>query len=313
GNPKLAELLAVGAIRAGADAVKYQLVFADELAVPDYAYYNLFKSLEMETAVWEHVVELIRLDHKKVYFDVYGDKSLDLAQQLGASGVKISTTDFYNTSLVKKAIASFKQVFISMGGIPIEEVDELIRNVKMESHVTFMYGFQAEPTQIEDNNLLRIPEIKKRYPQMPIGFMDHTLGSADEALYLPIMAMSLGATCIEKHITLDPVLQIEDYISALEPCRFGRFVQTIRTMEKALGRLDLILTPKEKEYRNKAGKVVVAKRDLKIGEIVKETDLALKRVKGGGTLDCFRRISEVLGKQIAQDVPINYPITKGVL
>ena len=65
GNQKLAELLTLGAVRSGADAVKFQLVLADELAVPTYEYYDLFKSLEMEFSVWEHVVELIRAEQKK--------------------------------------------------------------------------------------------------------------------------------------------------------------------------------------------------------------------------------------------------------
>lgn len=312
GNPKLAELLALGAIRAGADAIKYQLVFADELAIPEYPYYDLFKSLEMDETAWSHIVALVRSEQRKVYFDVYGDKSLGLAKKLGASGVKISTTDFYNEQLIKQAIASFERVYISIGGVPIEEIDELIHNLTLESHAILMYGFQAEPTPIEENNILRIPEIKKRYPHIPIGFMDHSLGVSEEAFYLTLMVASLGIACIEKHITLDHLLQIEDYISALEPSRFKRFVQMIRTMEKALGSSELILTTKEEEYKNKAGKVVVAKRNLQAGEILQESDLVLKRVSVDGTLDCFRKISAVLGKKITQNVSINLPITKGL-
>ena len=126
GDPKLAELLALGAVRSGADAVKFQLVIADELAVPTYEYYGLFKSLEMKISVWEQIKELIRKENKKLYFDIYGDLSLELAEQLKSSGVKISTSDFYNKSLIKKAIATFDKVFISIGGVPAEELDELV-------------------------------------------------------------------------------------------------------------------------------------------------------------------------------------------
>jgi len=313
GNPKLAELLALGAIKSAADAVKYQLVFADELAIADYPYYDLFKSLEMDEAAWGHIVALVRSENRKIYFDVYGDKSLSLARKLDVSGVKISTTDFYNQPLLRQAIASFRQVFISIGGVAIDELDEFVHTLKKANNVTLMYGFQAEPTPIEENNLFRIVELKKRYPYMPIGFMDHSLGVSEEAFYLPVMAAGLGVSCIEKHITLDPLLQIEDYISALEPARFEKFVNIIRKMEKALGNPELVLTAMEKDYKNKAGKVVVAKRDMQAGEVLKEDDLTLKRVSTDGSPNCFRRISYVLEKTLKDTVLLDCPITKEIV
>jgi N,N'-diacetyllegionaminate synthase len=311
GDAKLAELLALGAVRSGADAVKYQLVFADELCVPSYQYYDLFKSLEMEQSVWESTTEIIQSNKKKVYFDIYGEKSLDLAIELNAYGVKVSTTDFYNTPLIKSAIENFNKVFISVGGVPIDDVDKLFDEIKpVEHQVTLMYGFQAEPTPIEENNLLRIPELLSRYPNLSVGFMDHSSGESDEALYLPLMAVSLGVSYIEKHLTLDPILQIEDYISALEPQRFEKFVNLMKTMELALGISSFDITEKEQVYKNLAGKVVVSKRDIKMGEILQEKDLVLKRVSTDGSPNSFRQINELLGKKIENDILYNSPITK---
>jgi sialic acid synthase SpsE len=314
GNPKLAELLALGSIRSGADSVKYQLVFADELCVPSYPYYDLFKSLEMDDSVWRDVVKLIHAENKNVYFDIYGDISLKLASELEVHGVKVSTTDFYNTSLIKRAIKIFKKVFISIGGVPIEDVDELIKDIKpAENQVTLMYGFQAEPTPIGENNLSRIPEFMKRYPSVSVGFMDHSSGNDDEALYLPIMAASLGVKTVEKHITLDRILQIEDYISALEPSRFGKFVDTIRKMEPALGCSSFELTEKEQKYKSLAGKVVVVNRDMRRGEIIQNSDLTLKRVSTDGSPECYRRTEELTGKQLKKDLLFNTPVTKEII
>ena len=310
GTPKLAELLALGAVRSGADAVKFQLVLADELAVPTYEYYDLFKSLEMDISVWERIVELIKDSQKKVYFDIYGDLSLELAKQLGASGVKISTTDFYNKPLVRKAIASFDKVFISIGGVSAEELDELVQTLGETTHVSLMYGFQAEPTPTEENNLLRLAEFRKLYPNISLGFMDHSLGTSDEAFYLPLMALSLGVAYIEKHITLDPILQIEDYISALEPAKFEKFVSIVRQMEPALGMSELRLTEKELRYKSLAGKVVVAKRKILAGTKLQEEDLVLKRVGTDGSADCYRSIDEILGMVVQHNVSVNSPITR---
>jgi len=313
GNAKLAELLALGAIRAGADAVKYQLVFADELCTVDYPYYDFFKSLEMDEAVWEQVVSLGKASNKQVYFDVYGDRSLCLAKKLGATGVKISTTDFYNQTLIDEAFKTFARVFISIGGVALDELDEMLATVVEAVDLTLMHGFQAEPTPIEENNLLRIATLKARYPNISIGFMDHSLGSSEEAFYLPLMAVSLGATCIEKHITLDPLLEIEDCISALEPQRYKKFVEIIHKMEQARGSSDLVLTTKEMEYKSKAGKVVVAKRDLKAGEILRQEDLTLKRAYTDGSPNCLRKLLDLSGKVLKQDVMMDSPLTKEMI
>ncbi len=313
GNPKLAKLLAQGAVGAGAEAVKYQLVFAEELCVKKYPYYDFFRSLEMENSAWMDIANFIRAKKRKIYFDIYGNKSLSLAKELGASGVKISTTDFYNQPLVELAIKSFKQVFISIAGVPLKELDELARRLKKARHATLMYGFQADPTPIEENNLSRIHEFKKRYPHLSLGFMDHTSGVSENAVYLPLMALALGVDCIEKHITLDPVLKLEDHISALEPARFERFVRLIRELEPALGSPALTLTAKEKEYKNKAGKVVVSARKIREGEVLTSGVLALKRVSTSGSPDSFRKISDVLGKKLKMDVSSDTPITKGLV
>lgn len=310
GNPKLAHLLAQGAVASGADAVKYQLVFAEELCTRDYPYYGLFKSLEMDESAWADVSNFIHKKKKKLYFDIYGDKSFDLARRLNAEGVKISAADFYNEPLIKSAVASFERVFISIAGVPINELDDLARDLKGSAHVTFMYGFQAEPTPVEENNLLRITELKRRYPHVSFGFMDHSLGSSDEAFYLPLMAAALGVSCIEKHITLDYLLKIEDYISALEPARFEKFVGIIRKMEAALGKPDLLLTPKEKEYKAKAGKVVVARRDICAGKVLSADDLTLKRVSLDGPPGSFRKISDVAGKKMKRPALSDASITK---
>jgi sialic acid synthase SpsE len=314
GNPKLSELLALAAVRSDADAVKYQIIFADELAIPEYQYYDLFKSLEMGIEIWQNIVNIVHSQNKKMYFDVFGDLSLELAKSIGADGIKISTTDFYNTPLINRAIENFNKVFISVGGVPIDDIDELVNQLNYkEDQITLMYGFQAEPTPIEENNLLRIPEFKKRYPNLSIGFMDHSDGGNDEAFYLPLMAVSLGVSQIEKHITLDRILEIEDFVSALDPERFKKFVAIVKMMESSLGKAVFDLTAKEQKYKNLAGKVVVAKCAINEGEILKEKNLTMKRVSVDGSHGCFRKVSQVLGKKISKSALKNSPITQDLI
>jgi len=313
GNPKLAELLVKGAIAADADSIKIQLIFADELCVPAYPYYDLFKSLEMDDEIWTGLVQRIHKAGKRIYFDVYGDRSLTLARSLEADGVKISTTDFYNLPLRKKAFTDFDTVFVSTGGVPIEDIDELMSRHNLPEKLTLMHGFQAEPTATIDNNLLRIATLRSHYPNLGVGFMDHSLGSGAEAFYLPLVALGAGVSCIEKHITLDYSLQIEDYISALSIDRFGEFVKIIRAMEPALGSSEMLLTKKEIEYKNRAGKVVVASRDLPIGARITESDIAMKRVSTTPSENYYRQVATVIGNTLLAPVAKDCPFERGAV
>lgn len=147
GNPTLAKLLAQAAIRVGADAIKYQLIYADEIATPSYQYYELFRGLEMPETVWQTVATDIKRAGVKLYFDIFGDRSLNQAIALEADGVKIHTTDFYNTPLVRRALAQFAQVFISIGGISRQELQAFVLSISLPPAPTSAscMGFRPNP------------------------------------------------------------------------------------------------------------------------------------------------------------------------
>ncbi len=310
GNPKQAYLLVKGAIAANADALKMQLVYADELCVPHYPYFDFFRSLEMPDEVWS---ELVRVTHdagKYFYFDVYGDRSLALAKGLEADGVKISTTDFYNMQLRKKVFASFDKVFISVGGVPVEDIDKLMSQDDLPSDLTLLHGFQAEPTQLEDNNLMRIIALKKRYPNVAVGFMDHSVGNERQAFQLPLIAMGAGVSCIEKHITLDYLLEIEDYISALSVDRFGYFVKIMKDLEPALGSENLNLSDKEIAYKARAGKVAVAKCNIEAGTKIELAHIELKRVGVESSSEYISEAESLVGKKTSSFLKKDHPFLR---
>jgi sialic acid synthase SpsE len=313
GNSKLAELLVKGAILANADSVKMQLVFADELCVPTYPYWDLFKSLEMSDDIWEKLVNMVHEAGKLMYFDIYGRKSLELALKYKADGVKISTTDFYNTPLIKSVFENFDRVILSTGGVPAEDVKKLIKSNKIPRHLTLMHGFQDEPTAINDNNMLRIKSMIEEFPGIEIGFMDHSLGSDDEAFYLPLIALGSGVRCIEKHISLDYKLEIEDYISALSVDRFFDFVKVIRKMELSLGSKELTLTNKEIEYKKRAGKLAVASKDLGINSIIGDSDIEMKRVSTILSDTHFPKLDMLIGKTLIKSIKKDEPFDVRIL
>lgn len=315
GDPNLALLLARAAVRAGADAVKLQLVYADDSATQDFPYYDFYRSLEMPFEAWKSVAEEVKGNNVKLYLDIGGERALREAVDLGVDGVKIHTTNFYNSSLIRSALDTMPLVYISFGGITIKELKEFLDYHKITSgeQVCLMYGFQAEPTPIDSNNLLRLGSLKKRFPGYRIGFMDHTEGDSDQAMTLALMVLPFGIHSIEKHISLDLTLKIEDYISALSPERFRLFVERIRRLEPALGTDNLELTPLEREYRYKSMKVIIARNKLKKGDIIKLEDLDLKCASYPSLPSSIHQLEKVVNRTLTVDVYPNQPITKDML
>ena len=314
GNATLARLLAKAAVCSGADAVKYQYILADEICTPDYQYYEFFKELEMPDETWKEVTEIVKTGGKKLYFDVDDEYGLKIALELGADGVKIHATNFHNRDLVRAVLKAMPMVFVSIGGISMDELEAFLKfhDISPGHQLCLMYGFQAEPTPVEANNLLRIVALKKRFPGFSLGFMDHSDGTSDDAQTLSLLALPLGIDFLEKHISLDRILEIEDYISAVAPAAFREFVIRVRRLETALGTDNLELTEVEKDYREKVLKVVVAREPLRKGEKINSESLALKRVGSLNRTPIYYK-EDAVGRTVIADVLPNQQIIKEML
>jgi sialic acid synthase SpsE len=161
-----------------------------------------------------------------------------------------------------------------------------------------LFGFQAEPTRVGDNNLARLQALHERFPDLSLGFMDHSDGGADEAGWLGLLTLPYGITTIEKHITLDRSLKLEDHMSALDPTQFERYVRRIRLGEAALGSADLQPLEAERAYRSRAVKKVVAARRLAKSRILQCSDLKLLRASTDHQTQMFEQISDVVGRRL---------------
>jgi sialic acid synthase SpsE len=165
GNVEVSKLLVRAAAKAGADAIKFQLVFADDLAEPGYEYYGLFQSLEMSLEEWRAVRTLAQELGIELIFDVFGPQSIDLARALKADGIKIHSTCFFDDAFIKDVLTLDAAIYLSIGGIHAHEVHAALdrHGFRERPGFTLMYGYQAEPTPIESNNLNRIPQLRKEY------------------------------------------------------------------------------------------------------------------------------------------------------
>lgn len=315
GDAALARLLVRAAAAGGADAVKFQVVYADELATRAYAYHDLFKNLEMPLSAWEAVAAEAKTRGIKLVCDVFGLQSLEVALALGADGVKVHATDFFNRPVVDTALARAPHVYFSAGGIEVTEIDEWLSRAGAAAlaRLTMLYGFQAEPTPVGNNHLARLGALRARFPGLRLGFMDHAAGDADDAGWLGALALPFGVSVIEKHITLERSLQLEDYVSAATPTEFAAYVRRIRAAEAALGSAELTLSPTEREYRRKALKAVVAARALSEGTVLTVGDVVLLRAPLPDEGEVLRRPEQAVGRRLVRALAEAQPLLAGDL
>jgi len=314
GKPEQAYLLAKAGVAAGADAVKFQCVYADDISVPSYKHYAFFKTLEMPISVWTEIANIIHKGGKQFIMNVGGESSLEMALAVGADAVKFHATSFFCDDLVKFAKLNFSKVYISVGGISVTEIQSFIdrHNIIPDGQFSFTYGFQASPTPLEKNNLNKLKSFSTVFKDFSFGFEDHTDAGINARFIVPLMALPLGVSHIEKHLTLDTLLNLEDAESALSASDFKIFVDSVREIEKIFGSEDLSLTDVEEDYRRRVLKVTVAQKDIKAGTVITEKDLNLKRVEIPSDHGYLRK-EELLGKTVNEDIKQHDQILKSML
>jgi N,N'-diacetyllegionaminate synthase len=313
GNGTQARLLVRAAARGGADLVKFQLVYADELAVQSYRWYELFRTLEMDAAAWAGVRDEAKRLGIGLAFDVYGARSLDEALSLGARAVKVHATDFFNHELIDAALDRADEVHLSLGGITVDELRESIARIgaARAKKLVVLSGFQAEPTPLESNHLARLTSLRAAIPNVRLGWMDHAEGGSDEAQWLGVLAVPFGITVLEKHITLSRPLELEDHVSALDPAAFAKYVGRIRAAERALGSDVLELTDDERGYRRRAVKAVVAREPIAKGAAVGAGQVMLKRAALDDAREPLQRLDSVIGRTATRAVGASEPMYTG--
>ena len=313
GCAEQAKLLVKAAATAGANAAKFQLIFADELATPDYEYYDLFSSLEMPDSDWSDIKKYCDSHGVELIFDVFGGTSLALAERLGVETVKLHATDINNIGFLDKlASSSIRRIMVGAGGANLDELRSAINIISMK-HVILLHGFQGYPTSIQDNQTSRIQLLHGAFSECPnvsFGFSDHIDPSDPSSIAIPAYAVGQGATVLEKHLTLGCCMELEDHESAMNPDQFKVFVNCIRNIQMASGdaqwKNDFGMSESEKRYRKNIRRHVVVSRDIRAGQEIKATDVVLKRTS---STDAFTDIQSVYDKKVSASLRSNTPLS----
>lgn len=308
GNIDLAYQLIDKAVEAGADCVKFQTFVTEEIISKfaqkaDYqkvstgaseSQYDMVKKLELS---FEQFGKLSKYCKEKgilflsTPFDI---PSIEFLESIEVPMFKIPSGEITNLPYLMRIAKTHKDIILSTGMCNTDEIHQAMKILKENGagEIYLLHCNTEYPTPYEDVNLNAMESMRKEFG-VKVGYSDHTLG-----IQIPIAATALGACIIEKHFTLDKTMEGPDHQASLDPVELKEMVASIRVIEAAMG--DGRKKPSNSEKKNIviARKSIVARRDIKKGEILTEDNLAVKRPGNGiSPMKWF----EVLGTAAARD------------
>jgi N,N'-diacetyllegionaminate synthase len=294
GDIELAKSLVDIACDAQANAVKFQTFKASDLVTlnAEKADYQKLASKNENTSQFEMLkkLELSEDDHKilinycnekKILFlsSAFDIESINLLDGLGLEIFKIPSGEITNLPYLRHIGLLNKKIILSTGMANMEEIKEAMKVLTdsgtSKNNITILHANTMYPTPMVDVNLNAMLTIASVFG-VSIGYSDHSLG-----IEVPIAAVAMGATVIEKHFTINNMLEGPDHKASLNPLELKKMVSSIRNIEIALGNGIKRPTNSEKPNIKHARKSIVAKVIIKKGEILSENNMSVKRSGGG--------------------------------
>ena len=302
GNVTLAKQMVRVASESGVDAVKFQTFRTEDFIADrsvEYTYksqgievtesmFDMFKRTEFTDDEWREI---------KAYCDECGitflstpvsERDLDLLVGLGVGAVKVGSDDFTNIPLITSFARRGLPMLLSCGMADGEEMEMTLDAAKaVNPDICLFLCTSQYPTPSEDVNAAKLLSMSERFPDVVLGFSDHTRGCTGA-----IVATAYGAKVFEKHFTLDHGLPGPDHWFASEPDELKAWAAGIREASKMVGSSELSPTVEERKMRDLARRSIVALRDIAEGETLTEENVGLRRP---GTGMSPARLPEVLG------------------
>lgn len=308
GDIRLAKALIDAATNAGADVVKFQTFAAEEIVSKaarkaDYqaretgqqeSQYEMLKRLELSHEDFVELKEYCQQAGIMFLSTPFDLDSIGFLDSLGMPFWKVPSGEITNLPYLVKIAKTGRDVVLSTGMSDMGEIRQAVSILYNggAGQISLLHCNTEYPTPMQDVNLNAMLTLNKEFI-LPVGYSDHTQG-----IEIPIAAVALGATIIEKHFTLDKSMAGPDHKASLEPAELKAMVAAVRNVEQALGSGVKAPSPSESKNMAIARKSIVAKRDIVKGELLSEDNLSVKR-PGNGISPM--RWFEVLGKPSPKD------------
>jgi len=310
GSPDLALAIAQASIKAGADAVKFQIFKTHQLLSRYNPKFEEFGEIEIKPEQWKKILNEIANADVDIIVEPYDLSSFELAKASGGVDAhKVPTANIGDIDFLERIGKSHKPVYLGVGGAQWEEIERAVSILKEtgDTPPVLMCGFQDFPTRLEDSKLFQIQKLRDAFG-CPVGYADHVDAEDGKmARMVPALAIAAGATVIEKHITDDRTRKGRDHYSALNPDEFMEFVRLMRMLPIIMGdEKEWVLTDAEKQYRNFTKRQAVATRDIAAGASLSASDVVFKRIDKTGLSP--GEISGYLGKVFSRAKKADEPL-----
>jgi N,N'-diacetyllegionaminate synthase len=306
GNINLAYRLIDEAVKAGADAVKFQtavpeLVMTDYAAKAEYQVTNTGKAgsqLEMAKQIhlpldaYNELKEYCRKSNIIFLSTAFDMRSLELLFSFNMPYIKIPSGEITNYPYLKKIGEKNMHVLISTGMSTLKDIEDCLNLIVAsgtdKNKITLLHCTTEYPAPLKDVNLKAMLTLGNTF-NVNVGYSDHTKG-----IEISIAAAALGATVIEKHFTLDNTMEGPDHPASLEPQELAEMIRCIRNVDSAMGDGNKQIATSEEKNIVIARKSILAAHDIEEGEIFTDDNLIVKR-PGSGINPM--RWNEVIGKK----------------
>lgn len=304
GSIELAKQLVDKAVDAGVDYIKFQTFKASKLVTKaakqaEYqqknigkigdSQYQMLKKMELSPADHEALIVYCRDKGIKFFSTAFDFDSIEYLHSLDLGLWKVPSGEVTNYPFLKRVAAYNEKTILSTGMCDMEDVraavKALYKNGLFKENLILLHCNTEYPTPFEDVNLKAMDALRMEF-DVEVGYSDHTKG-----IEVPIAAVALGASVIEKHFTLDRNMEGPDHKASLEPNELKAMVSAIRNIEKAVGG-DGTKHISESERKNIAiaRKSIIAARDIKKGELLTEDNLTVKRPGTGISPMCWEDV-----------------------
>lgn len=311
GSIELAKQLVDKAVEAGVDYIKFQTFKTEKLVAKsaqmasyqkknigteDNSQFAMLKKLELSPEQHDELIAYCKEKGIKFFSTAFDLDSIDYLHSLNLGLWKIPSGEITNYPYIKKIAQYGEPVIVSTGMCEMKDIENavatLIKWGTKKEDIIILHCNTEYPTPYQDVNLKAMDSIREKFG-VEVGYSDHTKG-----IEVPIAAVALGATVIEKHFTLDRNMEGPDHKASLVPYELKAMVSAIRNIEKAVGDGIKKVTDSEKGNIAVARKSIVASRNIKKGEILSEDNLTVKRP---GTGISPMHWEEVLGQVAKRD------------
>lgn len=308
GDIDKAKQLVLIAKNAGCDCVKFQTFLADKIVTKTAAkaryqientgnaetQYEMLKKLELSKRDYKELRDYCKkvgIDFMSTPFD---EEAVDILEELGVTAYKLSSGDITNKSLIQYVGLKQKKIFLSTGMSTLDEVRKAIQWLQEvgNKNIVLLHCTSNYPAAYKSVNMQAMKTMHNIF-SYEVGYSDHTNG-----VEIPFMAVSMGATVIEKHFTYDKNAEGPDHKASLEPNELDYMVKGIRHIEEAMGDGVKKPTLQELETRKVARKSLIWTHDMKVGDIISQDDICCKRPGVGIAPE---RKDDLIGKVISRN------------